>query len=99
MDFVILYTDYFIMDDGKIRTYEPTNYSLDDMSESRILFDLWGFTHNEKYLKAIHYTYTQIKTNPRTFEGNFWHKPRHPNQVCLDGLFMAQVFYMRYETY
>ncbi|MDE7384959.1 MAG: glycoside hydrolase family 88 protein [Anaeroplasmataceae bacterium] len=99
LDFVIQYTDYFVMNDGKIKTYEPTNYSLDDMSESRILFDLWEFTHNEKYLKAIQYTYTQIKTNPRTFEGNFWHKPRHPNQVWLDGLFMAQVFYMRYETY
>lgn len=98
LDFVIQYTDYFVKDDGKIKTYNPTNYSLDDLSESRILFDLWEFTHDEKYLRAIEYSYTQIKTNPRTYEGSFWHKPRHPNQVWLDGLFMAQVFYMRYET-
>lgn len=98
LNFVINYTDYFIRNDGTIKTYEPTNYSLDDLSESRILFDLWEFTKDEKYLKAIKYTYTQIETNPRTYEGNFWHKPRHPNQVWLDGLFMAQVFYMRYET-
>lgn len=98
LDFVIHYTDYFVSEDGKIKTYDPSNYSLDDLSESRILFDLWEYTQNEKYRKAIEYTYTQIKTNPRTVEGNFWHKPRHPHQVWLDGLFMAQVFYMRYET-
>ncbi|MDE7094922.1 MAG: glycoside hydrolase family 88 protein [Anaeroplasmataceae bacterium] len=98
LNFVIKYTDFFVRNDGTIKTYEPTNYSLDDLSESRILFDLWEFTKDKKYLKAIQYSYTQIETNPRTYEGNFWHKPRHPNQVWLDGLFMAQVFYMRYET-
>lgn len=98
LDFVIKYTDYFVLDSGLIKTYDPKNYSLDDLSESKILFDLYDYTKNEKYLKAIEYTYTQIKDNPRTYEGNFWHKPRHPNQVWLDGLFMAQIFYMRYET-
>jgi len=35
---------------------------------------------------------------PRTKEGNFWHKKIYPNQVWLDGLYMAQPFYMEYET-
>ena len=34
---------------------------------------------------------------PRTAEGNFWHKKIYPNQVWLDGLYMAQPFYMEYE--
>lgn len=42
--------------------------------------------------------YEQIKTHPRTKEGNFWHKKIYPNQVWLDGLYMMQVFYTRYET-
>lgn len=98
LDFVIKYTDYFIPEDGKIKTYTPSDYSLDDLSESRILFDLYNFTKQEKYRRAIDYTYTQILTQPRMKEGNFWHKPRHPHQVWLDGLFMAQIFYVRYET-
>ena len=35
---------------------------------------------------------------PRTDLGNFWHKKIYPNQVWLDGLYMAQVFYTRYEA-
>lgn len=98
IDFVISYTDYFVNEDGTIKGYNPLDYSLDDLSESRILFDLYEFTKNEKYMKAIKHTYTQLETHPRIKEGNFWHKPRHPHQVWLDGLFMGQVFYMRYET-
>lgn len=98
LDFVISYTDYFVLDDGSIKDYDIYAYSLDDLSESRILFDLYKYTNNQKYLKAIEYTYKQLTLQPRIKEGNFWHKPRHPHQVWLDGLFMAQVFYMRYET-
>lgn len=98
LDFVISYVDYFVEDDGTIKTYDYTKYSTDDMCESRILFDLYHITGNEKYKKAIEKTYIQIEHHPRTPEGNFWHKKIYPNQVWLDGLFMAQVFYMRYET-
>lgn len=98
LDFVIFYTDFFIQEDGTIDTFDPKEFSLDDLSESKILFDLYEYTNQEKYAKAIEYSYTQILTQPRIKEGNFWHKPRHPHQVWLDGLFMAQVFYMRYET-
>ena len=56
------------------------------MSESRILFDLYKETKEEKYSKAIELTYSQILTHPRTKEGNFWHKEIYPNQVWLDGL-------------
>jgi len=35
---------------------------------------------------------------PRTTEGNFWHKLVYPNQVWLDGLYMALPYYMEYEV-
>lgn len=35
---------------------------------------------------------------PRTKDGNFWHKAIYPWQVWLDGTYMAQPFYMEYET-
>ena len=98
LDFVIKYVDFFVSEDGSILGFEPDKYVLDDMCESRVLFDLYKLTGNEKYKKAIKLTYTQIEIQPRTYEGSFWHKKIYPNQVWLDGLFMAQVFYMRYET-
>ena len=42
--------------------------------------------------------YGQLEHQPRTREGNFWHKAIYPNQVWLDGMYMAQPFYMEYEN-
>jgi len=98
LDFVTKFVDYYIHDDGTILGYNPAKYSTDDISESRILFDLYEYTKNPKYDKAIEYVFTQIKTHPRTKEGNFWHKKIYHDQVWLDGLYMAQPFYTRYMT-
>ncbi|MGM9969179.1 MAG: glycoside hydrolase family 105 protein [Anaeroplasma sp.] len=98
IDFVIKFVDYYVFDDGSIRGYEVEKYSTDDVCESRILFDLYDITHDEKYSKAIELSYSQIKTHPRTKEGNFWHKKIYPNQIWLDGLYMMQPFYTRYQT-
>ena len=98
LNFVKAYVDYYVQEDGSIIGYEMDKYSTDDVSESRILFDLYKFTGEEKYNKAIEMCYQQVLTHPRTKEGNFWHKKIYPNQVWLDGLYMMQVFYTRYET-
>jgi len=97
LDFLKQWTDHYVFEDGKIRGYDPTHYSTDDLSQSRILFDMYEFTGDEKFLKAIKYSFTQIEGQPRTNEGNFWHKKIYPYQVWLDGLYMMQVFYVRYE--
>jgi unsaturated rhamnogalacturonyl hydrolase len=36
--------------------------------------------------------YRCLMEQPRTPEGNFWHKAIYPNQVWLDGIYMAQPF-------
>ncbi|MDE7106687.1 MAG: glycoside hydrolase family 88 protein, partial [Anaeroplasmataceae bacterium] len=96
--FVKSFVDYYVHEDGTILGYEKEKYSTDDVSETRVLFDLYAYTKEEKYVKAIHRVYEQILTHPRTKEGNFWHKKIYPNQVWLDGLYMMQPFYTRYET-
>lgn len=97
-DFIDYFVDYYVFDDGTIRGYSVEDYNLDNLNEGRILFDLYRETGKEKYKKAIELQYRQIKEQPRTEKGNFWHKKIYPNQVWLDGLYMAQVFYTRYET-
>lgn len=98
IDFVKKFVDYYVFEDGTIRGYDPLKYSTDDVCESKILFDLYDLTKNEKYLKAIKLAYSQVEHHPRTKEGNFWHKLIYPNQVWLDGLYMMQPFYTRYQT-
>lgn len=97
LDFVIRFVDYYVSEDGSILGYEREKYSTDDVSESKILFDLYRLTGNEKYRRAIENAHSQILTHPRTKEGNFWHKGIYHDQVWLDGLYMMQVFYTRYQ--
>lgn len=98
IDFVKKFTDYYVHDDGSILGYEPEHYSTDDVCESKILFDLDEIFNDPKYKKAIDLTFSQVKNQPRTKEGNFWHKKIYPNQVWLDGFYMIQPFYTRYQT-
>ncbi len=96
--FIKEFIDYYVGNDGLIRGYNVNEYNLDNINEGRVLFDLYDEFKEEKYKKAIDVLYSQLKTQPRNIEGNFWHKLIYPNQVWLDGLYMAQVFYVRYET-
>ena len=95
-DFAEGYIDWFVREDGSIRSYDQSTYNLDDLNEGRVLFPLYTATGKEKYKKAAELLHRQLVDQPRTFEGNFWHKAIYPNQVWLDGLYMAQPFYAMY---
>ena len=98
-DFAETFISDFVSDDGSIRTYHPEKYNLDDINEGRVLFELYRRTGDGKYKKAADLLRRQLEDQPRTKEGNFWHKAIYPNQVWLDGIYMAQVFYALYEKY
>ena len=91
-DFVETFVDSFVGEDGIIRTYDPAKYNLDDINEGRVLFPLYRKTGREKYRLAADRLAEQLKDQPRTWEGNFWHKRIYPDQVWLDGIYMAQPF-------
>ena len=97
-EFAENFLDYYVFEDGSLRGFKEEEYNLDNICEGRVLFDVYAMSGKEKYRKAIETLYGQILRQPRTHEGNFWHKAIYPNQVWLDGLYMAQVFYARYTT-
>lgn len=97
-DFVLNYLDYYITEDGTIKYYDKEAFNIDCISTGRALFFAYEETGMEKYKKAIQILYSQIEDQPRLEMGNFWHKKIYPNQVWLDGLFMAMPFYMKYDT-
>ena len=97
LDFADRFLSGFVEEDGRIRTYDPEEYSLDNVNPAKNLFPLYDLTGKEKYRKAIELVRSQLSTMPRTPEGNFWHKLIYPNQVWLDGIYMALPFYMEYE--
>ncbi len=96
-DFVELTGDFFVEEDGNIKTLQSDKANLDDINEGRILFELYQKTGKQKFRLAADRLRKQLDEQPRTVEGNFWHKAIYPNQVWLDGLYMAQPFYALYE--
>ena len=91
------FADTMLLDNGKaIRTYKMEDYSLDMINSGKILFTLYDQTNDEKYKNALLLLRNQIKTQPRTSVGGFWHKKIYPNQMWLDGIYMASPFLAEY---
>ncbi len=85
--------DFFVNESGEIRTYKQSDYNIDNVLCGRILLTLFNVTTKEKYYKAAVILREQLKTQPRTSEGGFWHKKIYPYQMWLDGLYMGEPFY------
>ena len=98
-DFAESFIDYYVSDDGSILGYDKEKYNLDDVNEGKVLFELYEKTGKEKYRLAIDRQWEHLLAQPRTVTGNFWHKLIYPNQVWLDGIYMAQVFSAKYAKY
>ena len=88
--------DMLVTKDGSINTYKLEDYNIDNINCGRILLLLYRVTGDEKYYKAASTLREQLKSQPRTSEGGFWHKKRYPGQMWLDGLYMGEPFYAEY---
>jgi unsaturated rhamnogalacturonyl hydrolase len=88
--------DYYVNDDGSIKTYELSNFNIDNVAPGRVLLHLYEETKENKYKIAADTLIKQLQLHPRTSEGGFWHKKIYPNQMWLDGLYMAEPFYTEY---
>jgi len=98
-EFVRGFIDAFVSEDGSIRTFRPERRTLDDINEGRVLFPLYDRTGLEKYRLAADVLKRALDDQPRTAEGSFWHKQIYPNQVWLDGIYMAMPFLAMYEKH
>ena len=76
--------------------YDLQKYNLDHVCPARTLLSLYTATPDKRYAKAIATVREQLKGQPRTDAGAFWHKQVYPGQVWLDGLYMAEPFYAVY---
>ncbi len=96
--FVVENLGRYLRNDGSIATYTRTEYNLDNIAPGSVLLDLaaLGGEGRATYLRAADTLRQQLREQPRTDEGGFWHKKIYPYQMWLDGLFMAEPFYAKY---
>lgn len=84
---------------GTIAGYPSYPFSLDDVRIGTILLDLYSKTAEEQYKTAAATLRAQLDRGPRTPSGGFWHRqPTYPDQMWLDGIFMADVFYAQWTS-
>lgn len=88
--------DFFVTSEGDIKTYRQSDYNIDNIKNGTSLLWLYRVTGKEKYWKAATRLREQLRSQPRTKEGGFWHKKIYPYQMWLDGLYMGQPFYTEY---
>jgi unsaturated rhamnogalacturonyl hydrolase len=90
--------DQYVKADGSIRSYKFEDFNLDNVPPGRALLTAYQQTQpdKDKYKKAADLLWKQIAEQPRTKEGGYWHKKRYPEQMWLDGLYMAEPFAAEY---
>ncbi len=99
-DYVKRTIDGLIDGDGTIKGYRLEDYNLDQINSGKLLFTLLeratSASDRERYRRALTTLRGQLRTQPRTRDGGFWHKSIYPHQMWLDGLYMAAPFLAEY---
>lgn len=95
-DYVKQWADSLINEQGEIHLYDMATYNLDFINSGKVLFDLYRETGDPRYRKAMDTLIRQLKNQPRTLQGGFWHKLVYQHQMWLDGLYMASPFMAQY---
>jgi len=98
VDYAKRYADAFIDESGRIdhESYDAKKYRLDDVLPGRVLLLLHDQTGDARYLVGPRQLAEQLKAQPRTRDGGYWHKQIYPSQLWLDGIFMDCPFMTEY---
>ena len=99
-DYIKENVDRLIDADGTIKGFNLEDYNLDNINMGKVLFPLLAEATDprdrERYRRAAQSLRAQLQAQPRTSDGAFWHKNIYPNQMWLDGVYMASPFLAQY---
>ena len=88
--------DKYVTESGEILTYEPEKFNIDMICMGRTAIRMYRATGEKKYETACRRLIAQLQAHPRTAEGGFWHKQIYPQQMWLDGIYMASPFMVEF---
>ena len=93
-DYVVAWIRYVFDEKGKIKEYAHAD--LDDIQPGILLYTLLDETGDDFYIQCIESVAAQVEDISHCKCGGFWHKCSMPNQMWLDGLYMAGPFIAEY---
>jgi unsaturated rhamnogalacturonyl hydrolase len=71
-------------------------HSLDNIEMGRSVMALYRVLQQPRYYKAATFLHEQMAAQPKNASGGYWHKQIYPNQMWLDGAYMAEPFMAAY---
>jgi unsaturated rhamnogalacturonyl hydrolase len=71
-------------------------HSLDNIEMGRSVMALYRVLQQPRYYKAAAFLHEQMAAQPKNASGGYWHKQIYPNQMWLDGAYMAEPFMAAY---
>ncbi|HVN18173.1 MAG TPA: glycoside hydrolase family 88 protein [Dongiaceae bacterium] len=93
-DFIQREIDPFIDEKGHLRNV--TLDSLDNTMSGNVVVGLYEQTHDPRYRIAATEIRRAFDSFPRNPDGGFWHSTHLPGEMWIDGVFMGQMFLLRY---
>ena len=96
LDYLKEYPAKMIDEKGNITGYKYEDFNLDNVRTAKFILRMHNLFPTRGTEKALKTLFKQLKNQPRTKEGVYWHKAIYANQVWLDGIFMGLPFYCNY---
>jgi len=93
-NYIRRYVDQQVMEDGSIPDFVPD--ALDHFIPGYAILFLYEQTGLEKYKKAAQIIRNGFGNYRRNSDGGFWHAHWAEHQMWVDGVFMGQIFLLRY---
>jgi len=101
-EYVKAAVDEYVIREGAIqmdrsgKVFAAGEHQLDNIELGRAVLFVYREAHDERYAKAAKFLEAQLAEQPRTASGGYWHKQIYPNQMWLDGAYMAEPFRAMY---
>jgi unsaturated rhamnogalacturonyl hydrolase len=95
LDFIKNYIDKFVDEQGRFQNGGALN-NLDALMTGNAIVMLYEITRDERYKKAAGEFRHAFDDYPRNPDGGFWHGSKTTGQMWVDGIFMGQMFLVRY---
>jgi unsaturated rhamnogalacturonyl hydrolase len=90
------WVNHFVRSDGSVIDYQLQEYNLDRIFPGRNVITIYERNPEPRYKLALDSFIEQLKTQPKTNSGGYWHKNIYPWQMWLDGIFMASTYMAQY---
>jgi rhamnogalacturonyl hydrolase YesR len=93
-NYLTSYVEQHVDRNGNLREFSGD--SMDDMLSGITILAVYEATGLEKYKLAAQHIRKAFNTYPRNADGGFWHAKSLHDEMWIDGIFMGQMFLIRY---